>query len=114
MARLTPIARRLRREKTDAEARLWRYVKNRQLAGAKFRFQSPLCGHVADFLCEDAKLVVELDGRQHGEMQQADAERTAKMEAAGYTIIRFWNNDVLQNTEGVLMEIETMLGIARN
>lgn len=112
MKRLIPIARRLRRDKTEAEARLWHHVRNRQLARAKFRFQAPLCGHVADFLCEDAKLVVELDGGQHGEMIDADADRTAKMEAAGYTIIRFWNNDVLKNTEGVLTEIERMLRIA--
>ena len=112
--RLTPFARKLRRDKTEAEGRLWRYVRNRQLAGAKFRFQSPLCGHVVDFLCEDAKLVVELDGGQHGEMQEADAERTSKIEAAGYTVIRFWNNDVLRNTEGVLMEIERMLLIAKS
>lgn len=113
MARLTPIARKLRRDKTEAEARLWRYIRNRQLAGAKFRFQSPLCGHVADFLCEEAKLVIELDGGQHSEMLDADSERTAKMEAAGYHVIRFWNNDMLKNTEGVLAEIEQMLQITQ-
>ena len=109
MKRLTPVARILRRDKTEAEAKLWRYLRNRQMEGAKFRFQSPVGGHVPDFLCSDAKLIVELDGGQHGEQVEKDTLRTDALEAAGYTVIRFWNNDVLANTEGVLETIRLEL-----
>ncbi|MBL0924292.1 MAG: DUF559 domain-containing protein [Sphingomonadaceae bacterium] len=102
MKRLTPIARRLRRDRTEAESRLWRYLRNRQMEGAKFRFQAPVEPYVADFLCVEAKLIIELDGGQHGVQVEKDAARTKALEAAGYTVIRFWNNDVLANTEGVL------------
>ena len=102
MKRLTPVARILRRDKTEAEAKLWRCLHNRQMEGAKFRFQSPVGGHVPDFLCSDAKLIIELDGGQHGVQVEKDTLRTDALEAAGYTVIRFWNNDVLANTEGVL------------
>jgi very-short-patch-repair endonuclease len=105
MKRLTPIARVLRRDRTEAEARLWRYLRNRQMEGAKFRFQSPVGPYVADFLCVEAKLIVELDGGQHGIQNEKDAARTRALEAAGYQVIRFWNNDVMGNTEGVLAEI---------
>jgi very-short-patch-repair endonuclease len=103
MKRLTPIARRLRRDRTEAEDRLWKYLRNRQMDGAKFRSQSPVGPYVADFLCAEAKLIVELDGGQHG--IEKDAARTKALEAAGYRVLRFWNNDVLANTEGVLAEI---------
>jgi very-short-patch-repair endonuclease len=109
MKRLTPIARRLRRDRTEAEARLWRYLRNRQLEGVKFRFQSPVGPYVADFLCTEAKLIVELDGGQHGEQIEKDAARTKMLEAAGYKVLRFWNNDVLANTEGVLETIRHVL-----
>lgn len=113
MKRLTPVARILRRDRTEAEARLWRYLRNRQIEGAKFRFQSPVGPYVADFLCVEAKLIVELDGGQHGEQVEKDARRTLELEAAGYTVIRFWNNDVLKNTEGVLETIRLALLNAR-
>jgi very-short-patch-repair endonuclease len=113
MKRLTPIARRLRRNRTDAEDRIWHYLRNRQLEGAKFRFQSPVAGYVADFICVEARLIVELDGGQHGEQIEQDAARTRALEAAGYTVIRFWNNDALANTEGVLEMIRLALLNAR-
>ena len=105
MKRLTPIARVLRRDRTEAEARLWRYLRNRQMEGAKFRFQAPVGPYVADFLCVEARLIVELDCGQHGVQVEKDAARTEALEAAGYTVIRFWNNEVLANTEGVLETI---------
>ena len=105
MKRLTPVARILRRDRTEAEARLWRYLRNRQMEGAKFRFQAPVGPYVADFLCVEARLIVELDGGQHGVQVEKDAVRTKALEAAGYTVIRFWNNEVLANTEGVLETI---------
>ena len=97
---------------TEAEQRLWRYLRGRQSEGAKFRRQEPVQNCIADFLCVEAKLIIELDGGQHGEQIEADAERTRQLEAAGYTVLRFWNNDVLANTEGVLEEIRRTLLIA--
>ena len=105
--RLTPIVRRLRRNRTDAEERLWSRLRNRQLEGAKFRFQTQVSDFVPDFLCADAMLIVELDGGQHA--PEVDAARTLALEAAGYTVIRFWNNDVLTNINGVLEEIRLAL-----
>ena len=111
--RLTPTARKLRRTMTDAEHRLWARLRNRQVEGAKFVTQFPIGPHVADFACRDSRLVIELDGGQHAE-SPTDAARTALIEAHGYTVIRFWNNDVLANTDGVLEEIRQALLIGRN
>jgi BirA family biotin operon repressor/biotin-[acetyl-CoA-carboxylase] ligase len=109
--RLTPIARKLRGSSTDAEQHLWYRLRARRLAGHKFRRQHPIARHVADFACEEARLVVKLDGGQHSD-SVTDAERTRALEAAGYQVLRFWNNDVLQNTDGVLEEILNTLRIA--
>src|SRR6476659_4085731 len=106
--RLTPIARKLRRQMTDAEQRLWTRLRNRQLLNFKFRAQSPIGAHVADFAREQASLVIELDGGQHAE-SKTDPARTAAIEAAGHRILRFWNHDVLQNTDGVLEVIAQTL-----
>jgi very-short-patch-repair endonuclease len=110
--RLTPIARNLRRRSTDAEKRLWYHLRARQLQGAKFTRQFPIGPHVTDFACRDAHLAIELDGGQHA--PETDAPRTKVIEAFGYRIIRFWNNDVLANTEGVLEVIRHELLLARN
>lgn len=111
--RLTPISRKLRRASTDAETRLWSRLRNRQLSGFKFRRQMPIGNHVADFACEEARLVIELDGGQHAD-NAADAARTAATEAAGYHVLRFWNHDVLGNTDGVLEEIARTLRLSSN
>jgi len=110
--KLTPVARKLRRNSTDAEDRLWSNLRARQLENAKFVRQFPIGPHVADFACRDAHLAIELDGGQHG--AAADAPRTQTIDAFGYRIIRFWNHDVLQNTDGVLEAIRQELLIARN
>lgn len=102
--RLTPVARILRRNKTDAEALLWSRLRNRQLENSKFRFQVPFDDYVADFLCHSASLIVELDGSQHAG-SALDKNRNAVMEIAGYRVIRFWNSEVFENLEGVLEEI---------
>lgn len=102
--RLTPVARNLRRNRTDAEALLWSRLRNRQLENAKFRFQAPFDDYVADFLCHSASLIIELDGSQHADSAQ-DKNRDAVMEIAGYRVIRFWNTEVFENLEGVLEEI---------
>lgn len=103
-------ARAMRRNPTDGEARLWEHLRGRRL-GAKFRRQHPLFCYTVDFCCEEARLIVEADGGQHDE--QGDAERTRLLEAAGYTVMRFWNADILSNTEGVLQEIAAALRRAR-
>ena len=110
--RLTPIARKLRRNSTDAENRLWYYLRGRRFEGAKFLRQFPIGGFVADFACREAQVAIELDGGQH--TPEADAPRTEIIEAFGYRILRFWNNDVLTNTEGVLDVIRRELLLARN
>ena len=112
--RLTPVARKLRRDRTEAEDRLWLHIRNRGLANAKFRFQAPIGLHVADFACIEAKLIVELDGSQHADQTEADALRTRSLEQAGYVILRFWNNEVFENLDGVLATILQSLQAARN
>jgi very-short-patch-repair endonuclease len=97
---ISPHAARLRREMTDAERALWSRLRDRRLQGFKFRSQWTLGRYVADFCCLQARLVVEVDGGQHDEKQ--DARRTAWLKAQGFRVIRFWNNDVLTNIDGVL------------
>jgi very-short-patch-repair endonuclease len=92
-------ARRLRREQTDAERRLWSRLRNRQLDGFKFRRQVPIGRYVADFVCTEVRLIVELDGGQHVDRQIYDAERTAALESDGFTVKRFWNNAALIETD---------------
>ena len=100
-------AGRLRRDATNAEKMIWHILRNRQLAGAKFRRQATLGRYVVDFLCVEAKLVVELDGGQHD--AETDAQRTRWLEAQGYRVMRFWNNDVIENLEGVADTIRASL-----
>ena len=111
--RLTPIARKLRGDMTDAELRLWSHLRASQLGGTKFIRQHPIGPYVVDFACRSARLAIELDGGQHAD-NPADDARTAVIEAHGYRVIRFWNNDVLQNTNGVLTAILEELKLARN
>src|SRR5437660_7295188 len=103
--RLTATSRKLRREMTDVERVLWSRLRGRQLEGRKFVAQFQIGNAVADFACRGARLVVELDGSQHAEQIEEDAERTRLIEAYGYRVIRFWNNDVTENLEGVLETI---------
>ena len=97
---------RLRQTSTDAEQAFWQRVRGRQLGGYKFRRQVPIAWFIADFLCEEKKLVVELDGGHHQEQADIDERRTKQIERHGYRLVRLWNNDVLKNIEGVL---ETLL-----
>lgn len=103
-------ARQLRREQTDAEQTLWARLRDRQLCGAKFRRQHPIGPFVTDFCCPKRKLVVELDGGQHAEEIAADQKRSRFLEAQGYRVLRFWNNDVLSDTASVLERIAEVLG----
>ena len=91
---------RLRAEATDVERVLWAALRNRRLGGFKFRRQWTIGRYIVDFACIDAMLIIELDGGQHD--PEVDAPRTADLETAGYRVVRFWNNDVIDNRDGVL------------
>ncbi|MGC1547903.1 MAG: DUF559 domain-containing protein [Rhodanobacter sp.] len=105
MQRIWTRARRLRTHSTDAERHLWRFLRRNHLAGHKFRRQYPLAGYIVDFICVPVKLVIELDGGQHLDVQAYDLARTAMIEHHGYRVRRFWNDDVLLHTDAVLEEI---------
>ncbi|MFZ1991330.1 MAG: DUF559 domain-containing protein [Alphaproteobacteria bacterium] len=104
----TKIARRLRRDATDVEVKLWKHLRSRQLEGAKFRRQVSIDRFVVDFCCLEAKLVVELDGSQHAD-NPADAARTQSLEQLGFRVLRFWNHEVNENLDGVLETIRLAL-----
>ena len=95
------LQRELRKTSTDAERTFWRHLRNRQLGGHKFRRQHPYEGYVLDFACMERKLVVEADGGQHAESRRDEA-RDDFLAQAGFTVLRFWNNEVLLQTEAVL------------
>ncbi|MGY3040271.1 very-short-patch-repair endonuclease [Rhodanobacter sp. TND4EL1] len=95
-------ARDLRQAMTDAEQKLWYRLRNRQLCGHKFRRQHEIDHYIVDFVCNDAMLIIELDGGQHVEQQEYDERRTRYLEAKGYCVLRFWNNEALMNIESVL------------
>ncbi|WP_452009643.1 endonuclease domain-containing protein [Azospirillum largimobile] len=97
-------ARRLRTTMTDAERRLWARLRNRQLAGAKFRRQFPIGPFVADFACLECRLIVEADGGQHAD-SVSDARRTVWLAEHGWRVLRFWNTDILTCTDDVLATI---------
>ncbi len=102
------LARRLRVNQTDAETVLWNRIRNRRIDGNKFVRQEPIAGYICDFVCREKRVVVEVDGGQHNE-SAADATRDELLREKGYKILRFWNNDVLGNIEGVLLTIQTEL-----
>ena len=95
-------ARSLRRNSTDAEIILWQHLRGRRLLGYKFRRQVPVGKYIVDFLCEDQAIVIELDGGQHMEQERYDQTRTNWLQANGFLVLRFWNNDIAENLEGVL------------
>jgi len=97
-------ARQLRRDGTAAENRLWYFLRNRQIEGLKFVRQVPVGSYIVDFACREVALVVELDGGQHA-VGDRDARRTAQLNAEGYSVLRFWNNEVFSNRAGVLQAI---------
>jgi very-short-patch-repair endonuclease len=100
----------MRRESTEAEDRLWHELRGRRLDRIKFRRQVPIGKYVADFVCVDAKLVVEIDGSQHAESNY-DLERSAELKARGFRVLRFWNDDVLRDMSSVC---DTIIAYARD
>ena len=108
MEDIKKIAKTLRKNSTIQEKRLWNLLKNRQFHNLKFKRQSPIGKYVVDFICHERKLIIELDGGQHNENKniENDIERTNFLESLGFKIIRFWNNDIYKNIDGVITEIE--------
>ena len=101
-------AKRLRREMTDAERKLWSVLRGANLDGMKFRRQQPIGPFIVDFVCLERRLIVEADGGQHADSAK-DRRRTAFLEIKGYRILRFWNNDILSNIDGVAHVIAAAL-----
>lgn len=95
----------MRRHPTDAEGVLWRKLRDRQLGGVQFRRQHPVGPYIADFYCPERNLIVEVDGGQHVENQEADERRTKELEKLGYHVLRFWNHEVLNLSDAVLEKI---------
>jgi very-short-patch-repair endonuclease len=102
-------SRELRNNATQAERRLWQHLRSRQLTGIRFNRQVPIGPYICDLVARTPKLIIELDGGQHAEAADYDANRTTFLQQRGYRVIRFWNNDVLENLEGVLTVIEEAL-----
>jgi adenine-specific DNA-methyltransferase len=92
----------LRKSPTDPERILWHHLRNRNFQNYKFRRQHILCGYIVDFICLETKLVIELDGGQHVERTDYDSARTLKLEADGFQVLRFWNNEIFNKIDDVL------------
>ena len=102
-------SRSLRQSSTDAESLMWRYLRSRRLQGYKFRRQVPIGNYIVDFLCEEASVIVELDGGQHMDHHEYDETRSKWLASQGFEVVRFWNNEVLQQTEPVLERLYSIL-----
>ena len=106
--RRVSLERKLRSLPTDAEMKLWLSLRDRRLVGFKFVRQEAIEAYVVDFVCRDKRLIIEVDGGQHADNQK-DRERDRVLSEAGYRVLRFWNNDVLTNRDGVLQVIAEAL-----
>ncbi|TPI32589.1 endonuclease domain-containing protein [Mesorhizobium sp. B3-2-1] len=106
-------ARKMRKAMTDAELKLWNEIRAHRLMGLAFRRQKPIGGYIVDFACPTKKLIVEIDGSQHAtaKASEMDAARTAKLEALGWTILRFWNDDVIRDIDNVCQHIVISAGL---
>jgi very-short-patch-repair endonuclease len=108
-AKLKPLARQKRRDPTPAEDVLWERLRNRQLAGLKFRRQHSIDRFIVDFYCADAQIIIEVDGPVHEYTPDEDAIRQEFLESLGYRVLRFTNDDVLQNLNAVIQVIADIL-----
>ena len=107
--KLKSFARELRRNQTDAEKIMWRKLRAKRLQSLKFRRQQPIGKFIVDFVCFEKKLIIELDGSQHSENKELDESRDDWLLTQGYTVVRFWNNDVLKNIDGVMHSIQSII-----
>ena len=107
-------ARKMRKALTDAELKLWNELRAHRLMGLAFRRQMPIAGYIVDFACPQHRLIVEVDGSQHAgaATAEADTSRTARLQALGWTILRFWNDDVLSDIDNVCRHIVICAGLA--
>jgi very-short-patch-repair endonuclease len=103
------LQRTLRNNLSDAEQALWRLLRGRQICGLKFRRQHPFGDYILDFVCLENRLVIEVDGGQHGQQTEYDENRTQELQAAGFRVLRFWNNEVLNEKESVREKIWLMI-----
>ena len=103
-------ARTLRQNMTEAERRVWQILRSHQIEGYKFRRQVPIGRYIADFVCHETRLIVEIDGGQHDRSSSGEAERSGFLHKEGYRVLRFWNNEVLANLGGVHETIVGELG----
>ncbi|PKL17186.1 MAG: DNA (cytosine-5-)-methyltransferase [Spirochaetae bacterium HGW-Spirochaetae-5] len=103
--RLIDFAKQLRKDQTDVEIILWKHLRSKQIDGFKFRRQQPIGAYIVDFVCFEIKLIIELDGSQHIEEKEKDVARDNWLKSQGFTVLRFWNNDVIINKAGVLTVI---------
>ena len=102
-------ARQLRKNMTEAEKKLWRKLQLKQVFGLKFRRQCPIGRYIVDFACFEPRLIVEIDGGQHANRVADDARRSAWFEIQGFHVMRFWNHEVLTDTEAVITKISEVL-----
>jgi very-short-patch-repair endonuclease len=102
-------ARVLRKSMTDAERKLWRDLRMRQLHGYKFRRQFSLGSYIVDFVCLEARLIIEVDGGQHADQKYGDEERDAWLKSQNFHVLRYWNNQVLNELDAVLADIAMVL-----
>jgi very-short-patch-repair endonuclease len=111
MRNLTHLARKLRRESTEAEQLLWKHLRGSNILNLKFRRQEQIGDYIVDFVCYEMKLVIELDGGHHNqdEIKMNDISRQNWLNEQGFTVLRFWNNEVMRNIDGVLITIREKL-----
>lgn len=106
-------AKSMRRSMTDAELKLWNELRAHRLMGLSFRRQMPIAGYIVDFACPSRKIIIEIDGSQHAEKQHSirDLTRDRRLEALGWTVLRFWNDDIIRDLENVCTHIVAAAGM---
>ena len=113
MNKINQNARELRKNMTSQERKLWNIIRNRQFYGYRFRRQFPVGNYIADFVCREKKIIIEIDGGQHNQVvhKQYDIERTEYLASEGYQVIRFWNNEIENNILGVYKKLQNIFEI---
>ena len=107
--KLRQYARNMRKEPTDAEAVLWNILRDKKLEGMRFRRQHPIENYIVDFICLEERLIVEVDGSQHAE-NAYDEKRDVNLQELGFTVLRFWNDEIIKNSDDMAQMILTKAG----